>query len=148
MKNGMLALTASLSTDQLTKAKLTESFTDVLLGPGADGGFPQTKEGIKASELSDEQKKLVVAAMTPWISVVDEATAATLMSTYETELDETYISYSGNTSLTSQGDYVRIDGPGVWVEFVCQNGVVYQNQIHYHTIYRDHTRDYGGEFSF
>jgi hypothetical protein len=43
---------------------------------------------------------------------------------------------------------VRIDGPGVWIEFVCQNGIVYQGQIHYHTVYRDHTRDYGGEFTF
>ena len=37
----------------------------------------------------------------------------------------------------------------MWVEFICQNGIVFQNQnqIHFHTVYRDHTRDYGGEFT-
>lgn len=147
-RNGLLALTSSLSTEQLATAKLSESFSDVLLGPGEDGQFPETKEGIKASSLSPQQKKLVLKAIHPWVANVDDATAKKLMKTYERELNETYIAYSGGTGLDTQGDYVRIDGPGVWIEFVCQNGVVYRDQIHYHTVYRDHTRDYGSEFSF
>ncbi|MHC3471587.1 DUF3500 domain-containing protein [Streptomyces sp. 7R007] len=147
-RSGLLKLTGSLSTSQLAEAKLSESFGDVLLGPGKDGDFPETKEGIKVSELSARQKKLVLAAIHPWVADVDDATAAQLMKTYAKELDETYVAYSGGTGLDTQGDYVRIDGPSVWIEFVCQNGVVYQNQIHYHTVYRDHTRDYGNEFSF
>ncbi|MET7486006.1 DUF3500 domain-containing protein [Streptomyces sp. NPDC005538] len=148
MRNGLLALTGSLSTEQLATAKLSESFSDVLLGPGQDGQFPETKEGIKASSLSPKQKALVLKAIHPWIANVDDATAKKLMKTYERELNETYIAYSGGTALDTQGDYVRIDGPGVWVEFVCQNGVVYRDQIHYHTVYRDHTSDYGSEFTF
>ncbi|XUL88411.1 DUF3500 domain-containing protein [Streptomyces galilaeus] len=148
MRDGLLALTGSLSTEQLATAKLSESFSDVLLGPGQDGQFPETKEGIKASSLSPKQKALVLKAIHPWIANVDDATAKKLMKTYERELNETYIGYSGGTALDTQGDYVRIDGPGVWVEFVCQNGVVYRDQIHYHTVYRDHTRDYGSEFTF
>ncbi|WP_245883053.1 DUF3500 domain-containing protein [Streptomyces hyaluromycini] len=147
-RNGLLKLTGSLSTAQLAEAKLSESFSDVLLGPGKDGDFPETKEGIKVSELSPKQKKLVLAAIHPWIADVDDATAAQLMKTYAKELDQTYVAYSGGTGLDTQGDYVRIDGPGVWVEFVVQNGIVFQNQVHYHTVYRDHTRDYGNEFSF
>ncbi|WP_308310907.1 DUF3500 domain-containing protein [Streptomyces sp. GbtcB6] len=147
-RNGLLKLTGSLSTAQLAEAKLSESFSDVLLGPGKDGDFPETKEGVKVSELSPKQKKLVLAAIHPWIADVDDATAAQLMKTYAKELDQTYVAYSGGTGLDTQGDYVRIDGPSVWVEFVVQNGVVYQNQVHYHTVYRDHTRDYGNEFSF
>jgi hypothetical protein len=58
-------------------------------------------------------------------------------------LDQTYIAYSGNATLTSNADYVRIDGPSVWIEFVCQTGVVY-SEIHYHAVYRDHTKDYNG----
>ncbi|MET9380906.1 DUF3500 domain-containing protein [Streptomyces sp. NPDC002928] len=148
MRNGLLALTSSLSTEQLATAKLSESFSDVLLGPGEDGQFPETKEGIKASSLSAKQKQLVLKAIHPWIANVDDATAKKLMKTYARELNETYVGYSGGTGLDTQGDYVRIDGPGVWIEFVCQNGVVYRNQIHYHTVYRDHTRDYGSEFTF
>ena len=148
MRNGLLALTGSLNTEQLATAKLSQSFSDVLLGPGEDGQFPETKEGIKVSSLSPKQEQLVLKAIHPWIANVDDATAKKLMKTYERELNQTYVGYSGGTGLDTQGDYVRIDGPGVWVEFVCQNGVVYRDQIHYHTVYRDHTRDYGSEFTF
>jgi len=148
MRDGMLKLTGSLTTAQQAEAKLTESFGDVLLGPGQDGNFPTTKEGVKVSELSPQQKKLVLAAIHPWVASVDDATAKMLMKSYEKELDQTYVAYSGGLGLDTQGDYVRIDGPGVWVEFICQNGIVFQSQIHFHTVYRDHTRDYGGEFSF
>jgi hypothetical protein len=147
-RDGLLKLTGSLNTAQLSEAKLSESFGDVLLGPGEDGQFPATKEGIKAGSLSAKQKKLVLEAIHPWVTGVDDATAKQLMKTYAKELDQTYVAYSGGTGLNTQGDYVRIDGPSVWVEFVCQNGVVYRDQIHYHTVYRDHTRDYGSEFSF
>lgn len=147
-RDGMLALTGSLSTEQLATAKLSQSFSDVLLGPGEDGQFPETKGGIKVSELSPKQQKLVLAAIHPWIANVDDATADKLMKTYARELNETYVGYSGGTGLDTQGDYVRIDGPHVWIEFVCQNGFVYQGKVHYHTVYRDRTRDYGSEFSF
>ncbi|MFF1681357.1 DUF3500 domain-containing protein [Streptomyces sp. NPDC058256] len=147
-RNGMLALTGNLSTEQLATAKLSGTYNDVLLGPGEDAQFPETKEGIKVSELSPKQKQLVLKAIHPWVANVDDATAKKLMKTYERELNETYVSYSGGTALDTQGDYVRIDGPGVWVEFVCQNGLVIQGKVHYHTVYRDHTRDYGSEFSF
>ncbi|MEU1182888.1 DUF3500 domain-containing protein [Streptomyces sp. NPDC005820] len=148
MYDAMSAMVAGLSTDELTQAKLSESFSDVLLGPDDDGDFPTTKEGLKVGELTDDQQELVLNAIEPWVDVADDTAAASVLSTYESELDETYISYSGSTDLSAQGDYVRIDGPGVWIEFVCQDGVVYSDQIHYHTVYRDHTTDYGGEFSF
>ncbi|MFF7644266.1 DUF3500 domain-containing protein [Streptomyces canus] len=147
-RDGMLGLTGSLTTEQLAAAKLSQSFGDVLLGPGSDGEFPATKEGLKVSELSPRQQKLVLAAIHPWVADVDDATAKQLMKTYAKELKDTYISYSGGTGLDTNGDYVRIDGPSVWVEFICQTGVVYRDKVHYHTVYRDHTRDYGSEFSF
>ncbi|GGN00722.1 hypothetical protein GCM10011578_022470 [Streptomyces fuscichromogenes] len=148
MYDGMKAMVDSLTTDELSEAKLSESFSDVLLGPDDDGAFPSTKEGLKVSELTDDQQALVLAAIKPWVDVADDDTAASVLSTYKSELDETYISYSGSTDLSAQGDYVRIDGPGVWIEFVCQDGVVFSSQIHYHTVYRDHNTDYGGEFTF
>jgi hypothetical protein len=104
--------------------------------------------GIQVSKLSPKQKKLVLAAIHPWVAAVDDATAKMLMKTYEKELNQTFVAYSGGLDLATQGDYVRIDGPGVWIEFICQNGIVFQDQIHFHTVYRDHTRDYGGEFTF
>ena len=144
----MAAMLASFSTTQLATARLSSTFSDVLLGPGADGKFPATKVGIRASMLSTDQKALVLAAIKQWVQNVDDATAASLLATYNTEMDNTYIAYSGNSTLATNADYVRIDGPSVWIEFVCQSGVVYTSEIHYHSIYRDHTRDYGGSFTF
>ncbi|WP_428658672.1 DUF3500 domain-containing protein [Runella sp.] len=142
--DAMAAMLASLSAAQLSIAKLSTTFSDVALGPNKDGQFPATKLGLAVSTLSDAQKLLVLAAMKPWTQDVDDATGTALLKIYETELSGTYIAYSGNATLTNNADYVRIDGPGVWVEFVCQSGVVYQNEIHYHSVYRDHTRDYNG----
>lgn len=148
MADAVRAVTSSLSDEQLTSARLDDSFTDVLLGPGEDGQFPQTKSGLSVADLDDSQRQAVLGAMRAWVGITDDATAESTLADYESQLDETYIAYSGGTDLTAQGDYFRIDGPGVWIEFVCQNGVVVQNQIHYHTVWRDHERDYGGEFSF
>lgn len=144
----MVAMLASLSTTELASAKLTTKFSDVLLGPNEDGQFPATKSGIAVSTLSTAQQALVLAAMKPWVADADSATAASLLTTYQNELSSTYIAYSGNATLATNADYVRIDGPGVWIEFVCQTGVVYPSQIHYHSVYRDHSRDYGNSFTF
>lgn len=145
---GMALMLASLSADQLATAELSETFSDVLVGPGEDGQFPATKAGLRVGELSAEQQALVLDAMKPWVQDADDTTAAELLTIYQDELAETYIAFSGDASLTNNADYVRIDGPSVWIEFVCQSGIVYSDQIHYHTIWRDHTRDYGAEYSF
>ena len=145
--DAMTALLTGLTAAEQTTARLTTSFNDVVVGPGKDGNFPATKVGVRASTPTDAQRELIVAAMDPWLNDIDSVSAATLRAIYRSELDETYVAYSGNTALTAQGDYARIDGPSVWIEFVCQNGVVIRNQIHYHTLWRDHMRDYGDYLS-
>jgi Protein of unknown function (DUF3500) len=140
----MATMLASLTAAQLTSAKLSTTFGDVLLGPNKDGQFPATKVGIACSTLTTAQKALVFAAMKPWTQDADDASGTALQAIYEKEIDNTYISFSGNSTLSANADYVRIDGPSVWIEFVCQTGVVYRNEIHYHAVYRDHTRDYAG----
>jgi hypothetical protein len=147
-QSAMAAMLASLSSTELASAKLSGTFSDVLLGPNEDGQFPSTKGGLAVSALTSAQKLLVLAAMKPWVTDADDVTAASLLTTYESELSSTYIAYSGNATLAANADYVRIDGPSVWIEFVCQTGVVYPTQIHYHSVWRDHTRDYGNSFTF
>ncbi|MGI4759361.1 MAG: DUF3500 domain-containing protein [Janthinobacterium lividum] len=146
----MLAMISGLSTTQKTTAKLSQTFSDVLLGPntteGGSTGFPTTKVGLSCSTLSSAQQDLVVAAMAPWVNDADDATAASLLAYYKTQLANTYIAYSGTGNFTTNADYARIDGPNVWIEFVCQSGVVFRSQIHYHSIWRDRARDYGGNF--
>lgn len=142
--DAMIAMLASLSSAQLTSAKLSTTFSDVLLGPNKDGQFPSTKQGLAVSTLSDAQKALVLAAIKPWTQDVDDATGTALLAIYANELNSTYIAYSGNIAMSTNADYARIDGPSVWIEFVCQSGAVIRNDIHYHTVYRDHSRDYNG----
>lgn len=137
------ALLASLDDSQLAVAELSQSYNDILLGPGNDWAFPETSEGIAGSELTDEQKELLLAAIATYVDDVADADAATILAEYEAELDETYVSFSGSTSMTEQGDYIRIDGPSVWIEFSMQGGIILQG-AHPHAVWRDKQNDYGG----
>lgn len=139
MRNAMHDMITSLSPPQLTRAKLGASFSDVYVGPGRDGQFP-AREGVVVSQLPTASKTLVKRAITAWTG--DSAQAAAYRKRYYAELNQTKVSYSGTTALSDQGDYVRIDGPHVWIEFACQTS------NHYHTIWRDRATDYGAEFSF
>lgn len=143
-KNGMAALLAGLTPAQLASARLTSTFTDVILGAGKDGQFPTTKAGIPVSSLSASQKAMVLAAMKPWTLDADDISGVAMLKIYEQELDNTYISYEGTTTLMQSGDYVRIDGPSVWIEFIVRPAVVNPAEVQYRSVYRDRKRDYGG----
>lgn len=152
--NGMQDMLGSFTSAELASARISGSFSDCLMVPGSTTNtFPTTKQGIKVSTLSTAAQAKVLAAMMPWINDADATAAAAFTTTYQNELANTYVCVATNTNavagtassfLTANTDYVRIDGPSIWIEFVCQNGVVIQNQIHYHTVVRDHTRDYIG----
>ncbi|MBI1228010.1 MAG: DUF3500 domain-containing protein [Bacteroidetes bacterium] len=157
-RDALRAMLASLSTAELTTAKLSTTFSDCLMSPGESNGnsntFPATKQGIAVNTLTQSQKDLVLAAIQNYTDDMDATTAAAVLARYTDEIDETYIAYtgsgtSGNTTsfLVSNSNYVRIDGPSVWIEFACQNGVVIQGQIHYHSVWRDHLHDYGLDLS-
>lgn len=144
--DAMKAMLASLTATQLADAKLSVFFDDVLLGPGDDDLFP-APQGLKVSTLSETQRALVVAAMGAWVNDTPSSVAAKFMSAYssETALAGTYIAWATATNLTTQGSYVRIDGPRAWMEIIVQNYPVVGNQGHYHAIWRDQSLDYGGD---
>ena len=156
--DALAAMLAGLSTTQLAAAKLSQTFSDTTMSPGesngGNGSFPTTKVGLPVSSLSSAQKQLVLEAMKPWVRDMEDTVAANILAIYQNELDATYIAYTGNgvsgdasSFLNANTNYARIDGPGVWIEFACQGGIVFRNQIHYHTLWRDHVRDYGGDLS-
>lgn len=150
----MREMLASFTSAELASAKISSTFSDCLMVPGSTTNtFPSTKQGIQVSALSTTAQAKVLAAIAEWVNDVESTTAATYLATYQNELANTYVTYASNTSgtsgntssfFTANTDYVRIDGPSVWIEFVCQSGVVVSGQIHYHTVMRDHTRDYIG----
>ena len=135
-------LTGLSSTEQAT-AKLSSTFSDLVVGPQQDGNFPTTPVGIKGSALTASEKALVLAAIKTYVYDIDDADAATILAKYAAELDNTYISFSGTTGLTTRNDYVRLDGPSVWIEYSCQNGIIL-SPTHPHSVWRDKTKDYGG----
>jgi hypothetical protein len=140
MTSSLRGLLASLTPEQLKHAKLEARFNDVYVGPQKDGKFPAKSEGVPVSELSDASKDFVRKAIAAWTG--DSPQGATYLKLYEADLDKVKISYSGSTALADRGDYVRIDGPRVWIEFATQGS------DHVHTIWRDRLTDYGAEFSF
>ncbi|WP_419702875.1 DUF3500 domain-containing protein [Promicromonospora sp. NFX87] len=136
-------LLASLDDDQLTTATLSDSFNDILLGPGKDWAFPESSEGLVGSDLTDDQKALLLTAIETYVGDLADGDAQTILAQYEDELDETYVAYTGDIAMENNGDYVRIDGPSVWIEFSMQNGVILDG-AHPHAVWRDKTADYGG----
>jgi hypothetical protein len=137
------AMLAGLTSTQLASAKVTSTFNDIVLGPNKDWLFPTTKVGLPCSQLNETQKNLVLSAIATYVNDIDSVSAAAYMALYSSQINETYIAYAGNAALTASKDYVRIDGPRVWIEYSVQNGIIL-NPTHPHSVWRDHQSDYGG----
>jgi hypothetical protein len=152
-----VALLTSVSSK--TESKLTGTFSDLLMGPPAGQGdtkyptslpYPTatTGRGVLVGSLGAEQKTLVKTAIEAWVKNTADPIATSLLAQYESDdaLNQTYVGYAGNADLTTQGSYLRIDGPRVWIELTVQGGIVYKGKVHYHTIWRDKAADYGAEY--
>lgn len=142
-RDSLAAMLAALTTAQQASAKLGTTFNDIVLGPNKDWQFPTTKSGIKCSNLNASQKQKVLGAIRTYVNDLDSVNAAAYMALYTAQLDDTYISYANNIGLTQTKDYVRIDGPRVWIEYSTQGGIVL-SAPHPHSVWRDHQSDYGG----
>ena len=144
-------LLGSLDSAQQMAAKLTGTYTDLVVTPGKDGQFPGTRAGLLANTLSAVQQAKLKTAIEAWVRNVDPGMADALLAEYTSAaaLADTYVGWTGSVSSTPpQNAYFRIDGPKLWIEFSAQRGIIYPTQIHFHSIWRDKMRDYGGQFSF
>ena len=134
----------SLAKPQQDAARLSATFGDVLLGPGQDGQFPTTKLGLKVGVLTDAQKKLVLKVIGLYVNDLDKVTVAPVLAAYTADLGDTYVAFSGSGTMSQAGDYVRIDGPRVWIEYSGQASRDIPGTVHPHSVWRDHVTDYGG----
>jgi hypothetical protein len=82
-------------------------------------------------------------AIETYVADIRQPDARTILAKYRVELADTWLSYSGTPSLSAENDYVRIDGPSVWIEFSMQPGRTIPG-IHPHSVWRDRSADYGG----
>lgn len=137
---GMLA---SLSPEEQAKAKLAQTFTNIIVGPQQDDAFPSVRDGLKVGGLDAGKQALVLAAIATYVTDIDPASADAVMAKYRTELAETFVAFSGTTAMNAENDYVRIDGPSLWIEYSMQPGRSIPG-VHPHSIWRDRATDYGG----
>lgn len=145
-KSAFKNILGALTENERNAAKLSTTFSDILLGPGKDNVFPSTKQGIKVGALSKDKQALVLLAIGLYVNDLKSTEADKIFATYAKELPETYLSFSGTTTMEQIGDYIRIDGPGVWIEYNAQpSRDVKTTPTHAHSIWRDHRTDYGGQ---
>ncbi|WP_091408792.1 DUF3500 domain-containing protein [Friedmanniella luteola] len=139
----MFGIMSALTADQRTAAEITSgTFDDLLMGPGQDSGNFPTAEGLSVSELDADQKAAVMTAVEAYAGDLATDASTKLLAKYEAELDQTTIGWSNNTGPTDESSYIRIDGPSVWIEFINTRSRSTPD-IHFHTVYRDKTNDYG-----
>lgn len=138
-------LLGSLSSTEQHTARLSTTLSDVLLGPGKDGQFPSTKQGLKVGDLPAARQTLVLNAIKLYVNDLDPATAAAILERYTAELADTYLAYTGSGTMSQPTDYIRLDGPGIWLEFSGQPSRDFPGTIHPHSVWRDHRSDYGGQ---
>jgi hypothetical protein len=132
-----------LSDAEAASATLEGTYTSIIAGPQQDDAIPTAKEGLKLSEVSPEVQALVLAAMETYVRDVNATGADAIMARYAAEIGDTYLGFTGTRTVDAENDYVRIDGPSVWIEFSLQPGRSIPG-IHPHSVWRDKTTDYGG----
>jgi hypothetical protein len=141
--SAMFAMIASLTSAHVTAAKVSSgSFSDLVMGPGQDSGVFPVGEGLLVSELSESERASVTKAIGAYVADLPEPAAAKILAKYQAEYGQTRVLWAGNKTAIEEGSYIRIDGPSVWVEFVNTHSQSTPN-IHFHTVYRDKTNDYG-----
>ena len=144
-RTAFAALLASLSAAEQAKARLPSTFRDVLLGPGQDGQFPTTRQGVRLGELSAAQQQLALQAIKQYVGDLDPATAAPILARYAAELPTTYLAFVGSGTMGKDNDYLRLDGPSLWLEYSGQPSRDFPGTVHPHSVWRDRTTDYGGQ---
>ncbi len=140
------ALMESLSIEQKKAAMLDPSVRDILTGPGKDNFVPDLA-GIPASELTAEQKIMLLNLIGEWVNNLKNPFAVDKMAEIQENLANTYFAWSG-IAIHGGVVYYRIQGPSLLIEFGYEvdMGTVGQAN-HIHSIFRDPTNDYGAGMS-
>ena len=138
----------ALDASQRKKAILNYRVADLVLPPGHDGATIQP-EGLKASDMNERQRAMLLDLISEWAEIVNDAYAAPRMAQIKAGLNDTYFAWSGPTSHApgqNGSAYYRIQGPRVVIEFSPQD-TQGDPTLHVHTVYRDPLNEYGTEFT-
>jgi len=138
------AVFVALDPGQRKTADAGKAPKDVLTGPGKDGDIPSAI-GISASEMTGEQQTLLLAAIEEWVSIQPGESAAPRMAELADGIDDLSFAWTGTDDVNTKA-YMRIQGPTLIIELLSTGGNVGKSAKgagHYHTIYRNPTREYG-----
>jgi Protein of unknown function (DUF3500) len=139
-----LALLGALDENQRKQAILNYRVADLVLGPGQDGKAIQP-EGLKASNMNETQRAMLVGVVAEWAGIIHESEAAARMAELKGDLNETWFAWSGPTTAEPGHNitaYYRIQGPHLVIEYAPQE-LGGDPAMHVHSMYRDPTNDYG-----
>ena len=139
-----LALLNALDENQRKKAILSYELADLVLGPGQDGKTIEP-EGLKATEMNEHQRAMMLDVIAEWAGIINESAAAARMDEIKAGLNNTWFAWSGPTTAFPGKNitaYYRIQGPNLVIEYAPQT-LGGDPGLHVHTMYRDPTNDYG-----
>ena len=138
------ALLQSLDDKQRKQAILSYQLADLVLGPGQDGKTI-IPEGLKASEMTEHQRAMLLDVISEWAGIIHESAATARMAQLKADINETWFAWSGPTTVAPGKNitaYYRIQGPHLVIEYAPQT-LGGDPGLHVHTMYRDPTNDYG-----
>ncbi|MGO4881613.1 MAG: DUF3500 domain-containing protein [Bryobacteraceae bacterium] len=142
-----LALLNALDQNQRKQAILSYHLADLVLGPGQDGKTIEP-EGLKASNMNEKQKAMLLDVISEWADIVHESAAAARMAELKADINDTWFAWSGPVTAAPGSNitaYYRIQGPHLVIEYAPQQ-LGGDPALHVHTMYRDPTNDYGRKF--
>ena len=143
-----LALLNALDENQRKQAILSYRLADLVLGPGQDGKTIQP-EGLKASDMNERQRAMLLDVISEWANIIHESAAAARMAEIKAGLNDTWFAWSGPTTAAPGHNitaYYRVQGPNLVIEYAPQK-LGGDPAMHVHTMYRDPTNDYGRKFT-
>jgi len=138
------ALLQALDDKQRKQAILSYQLADLVLGPGQDGETI-VPEGLKASEMTEHQRAMLLDVISEWAGIIHESAATARMAQLKADINETWFAWSGPTTVALGKNitaYYRIQGPHLVIEYAPQT-LGGDPGLHVHTMYRDPTNDYG-----
>jgi len=143
-----IALLNALDEPRRKQAILSYRLADLVLGPGQDGKTIQP-EGLKATNMTEHQRAMLLDLMSEWANIIHESAATARMAELKAGLDDTWFAWSGPATVSPGSNiaaYYRIQGAHVVIEYAPQR-LGGDPSMHVHTMYRDPTNDYGRKFT-
>jgi hypothetical protein len=141
------ALINSFNNEQEAAAVLSDKIPDAIFeGPGAEGALDKM-EGIRASQLDDDQRALLWSLIDEYLNNAPQATAAAQRTKIVADGDDQlFFAWMGPID-EKDNIYFRIHGPSVVIEYdnVFAGGRRDGYSNHIHTILREPSNDYGDD---